>query len=70
LRTPPGNHFEKMHGALAGYHSIRVDRPWRLFGNAPDFWLNVQRRGDLRAAVHSPRERERIRRARPLRNAA
>ena len=42
----------------------------RVFGNTPDFWLNVQRRGDLRAAMHSPRERERIRRARPIRNAA
>ena len=42
----------------------------RVFGNTPDFWLNVQRRGDLWAAMHSPRERERIRRARPIRNAA
>jgi addiction module HigA family antidote len=38
----------------------------RVFGNSPDFWLNVQRRNDLWAAMHSPRERERIERARPL----
>jgi addiction module HigA family antidote len=38
----------------------------RVFGNTPDFWLNVQRRSDLWGAMHSPRERERIRRARPL----
>jgi addiction module HigA family antidote len=38
----------------------------RVFGNSPDFWLNVQRRGDLWDAMHSPRERERIDRARPL----
>ncbi len=38
----------------------------RVFGNSPDFWLNVQRRGDLWEAMHSPRERERIERARPL----
>jgi addiction module HigA family antidote len=38
----------------------------RVFGNSPDFWLNVQRRNDLWAAMHSPRERERIKRARPL----
>ena len=38
----------------------------RVFGNSPDFWLNVQRRGDLWNAMHSPRERERIKRARPL----
>jgi addiction module HigA family antidote len=42
----------------------------RVFGNSPDFWLNVQRRGDLWDAMHSPRERERIDRARPLTNAA
>jgi len=38
----------------------------RVFGNSPDFWLNVQRRSDLWSAMHSPRERERIERARPL----
>jgi addiction module HigA family antidote len=38
----------------------------RVFGNSPDFWLNVQRRSDLWEAMHSPRERERIDRARPL----
>jgi antitoxin HigA-1 len=42
----------------------------RVFGNGPDFWLNVQRRSDLWDAMHSPRERERIRRARPLKSAA
>jgi addiction module HigA family antidote len=38
----------------------------RVFGNSPEFWLNVQRRSDLWEATHSPRERERIKRARPL----
>ncbi len=38
----------------------------RVFGNSPDFWLNVQRRTDLWKAMHSSRERERIKRARPL----
>jgi antitoxin HigA-1 len=38
----------------------------RVFGNSADFWLNVQRRSDLWEAMHSPRERERIARARPL----
>lgn len=42
----------------------------RVFGNGPDFWLNVQRRSDLWKALHSPRERERIKRARPLTIAA
>src|SRR5467141_2937311 len=40
----------------------------RVFGNSPDFWLNVQRRSDLGQAMHDPRSRERIRRARPLRS--
>lgn len=42
----------------------------RVFGNSPDFWLNVQKRNDLWEAMHSPRERERINRARPLTPAA
>ncbi len=42
----------------------------RVFGNSADFWLNVQRRSDLWDAMHSPRERARIKRARPLTAAA
>src|ERR1700755_421271 len=42
----------------------------RVFGNSPDFWLNVQRRSDLWEAMHSPRDRKRIDRARPLTSAA
>lgn len=38
----------------------------RVFGNSPDFWLNVQRRTAIWDAMHSPRERERIRCARPI----
>jgi len=38
----------------------------RVFGNTPDFWLNVQRRTDQWRAMHNPRQRERIERARPL----
>jgi toxin HigB-1 len=30
LRVPPSNHFEKLSGALAGLHSIRVNKQWRL----------------------------------------
>jgi len=42
----------------------------RVFGNSPEFWLNVQRRNDLWEAMNSPRERKRIERARPLKTAA
>jgi len=41
----------------------------RAFGNSPEFWLNVQRRSGLWEAMHSPSERDRIKRARPLRAA-
>jgi hypothetical protein len=37
-----------------------------VFGNSPDFWLNVQRRTALWEAMNSPRERERIERAKRL----
>lgn len=42
----------------------------RVFGNSPEFWLNVQRRSDLWAAMHNPKQRERIDRAQPLKSAA
>jgi len=29
----------------------------RVFGNSPEFWLNVQRRTDLWEAMHSPNRR-------------
>lgn len=31
LRAPPSNHFEKLRGNLKGFHSIRVNKQWRLF---------------------------------------
>ncbi len=36
------------------------------FGNSAEFWLNIQRRNDLWEAMHSPKERARIDRARPV----
>ena len=42
----------------------------RVFGNSAEFWLNVQRRHDVWDALHSPRRRARIERARPLRRTA
>ena len=42
----------------------------RVFGNSPEFWLNVQRRTDLWQAMHTPRQRKRIERAKPLNKAA
>ena len=42
----------------------------RVFGNSPDFWINVQRHCDLWDAMNDPRERGRIERATPLGTAA
>jgi len=30
LRAPPSNHFERLRGNLADFHSIRVNKQWRL----------------------------------------
>jgi toxin HigB-1 len=30
LRVPPSNHFERLRGDLAGFHSVRVNNQWRL----------------------------------------
>ncbi len=47
LHVPPGNHFEKLRGNLAGFHSIRVNRQWRLIfrwdgskGEASELYLD------------------------------
>ena len=42
----------------------------RVFGNSPDFWLNVQRWTDLWETLHSSAQRSRIERAKPLKAAA
>jgi proteic killer suppression protein len=30
LRVPPSNRFEKSRGSLDGFHSLRVNKQWRL----------------------------------------
>jgi proteic killer suppression protein len=47
LRVPPSNHFEKLRGNLAAFHSIRVNQQWRLIfrwdggrGEAADIYLD------------------------------
>ena len=42
----------------------------RVFGNSPEFWLNVQRRTDLWEALHTPKRRQRIEQARALQSVA
>jgi addiction module HigA family antidote len=42
----------------------------RVFGNSPEFWLNVQRRTDLWEALHTPKRRQRIEQAKALQSVA
>ncbi|HKL36642.1 MAG TPA: type II toxin-antitoxin system RelE/ParE family toxin [Salegentibacter sp.] len=30
LRIPPANHLEKLSGNLEGFHSIRINKQWRV----------------------------------------
>lgn len=30
LRIPPSNHLEKLSGNLEGFHSIRINKRWRI----------------------------------------
>lgn len=30
LRVPPANHLEKLSGNLGGFHSIRINKRWRI----------------------------------------
>ena len=30
LKTPPGNHLEKLHGDREGRYSIRINKQWRI----------------------------------------
>ncbi|GAB6041232.1 HigA family addiction module antitoxin [Endothiovibrio diazotrophicus] len=38
----------------------------RAFGNSAEFWLILQRRNDLWEAMHDPKRRARIERAKPV----
>jgi addiction module HigA family antidote len=56
-----------------GRRAVTVDTALmlaRVFGNSPEFWLNLQRRSDLWQAMNSPERRRRIERARPVKHAA
>ena len=49
--------------------SVMVDTALMLakvFGNTPDFWLNVQRRNDIWAVLHNPKRLARVEKAKPI----
>jgi len=41
----------------------------KVFGNTPDFWLDLQRRIDIWTIMYAPKRKARIDKARPLREA-
>jgi toxin HigB-1 len=47
LRIPPSNHFERLSGALAGFHSIRVNERWRLIFDG----VKVKRRRSISMTI-------------------
>lgn len=52
--------------------SITVDTALMLakvLGNTPNFWLNIQQRNDIWAALHSPKRMAKIDRAKPINEA-
>ena len=56
-----------------GRRAVTVDTALmlaRVFGNTPEFWLNVQRRTDLWEALNTPERRKRNERARTIKRAA
>jgi addiction module HigA family antidote len=55
-----------------GKRAVTVDTALMLakvFANTPDFWLNLQRRNDIWAALHTPKRKARIEKAKPIREA-
>lgn len=38
----------------------------KVFGNSPDFWLNLQKRNDIWNVMHSPSRKARIDRVQPI----
>ncbi len=55
-----------------GKRSVTVDTALMLakvFGNTPNFWLNLQQRNDIWAALHSPKRMKRVERAKSIHEA-
>ena len=66
----PRKHVNELctgHRALTAPTALMLAR---VFGNSADTWLNVQRRTDLWEVMTTPRDRERIERAKPIHRTA
>jgi toxin HigB-1 len=42
LKAPPGNRLEALRGTLAGHHSIRINKQWRIAFRWRDGAFDVQ----------------------------
>ncbi|HAR33896.1 MAG TPA: addiction module antidote protein, HigA family [Desulfobacter sp.] len=72
LATAMGVSRKTVNEICNGRRTITVDSALllaKVFENTPDFWLNMQRRSDLWAALNTPKRKARIDRARPVREA-
>lgn len=72
LATAMGVSRRTVNELCTGKRSITVDTALMLakvFGNTANFWLNLQQRNDIWAALHSPKRMEKIDRATPLNEA-
>jgi addiction module HigA family antidote len=53
-----------------GKRAVTVDTALllaKVFENTPHFWLNLQRRNDIWAVLHTPKRKARIEKAQPIR---
>ncbi len=72
LASAMGVSRNTVNDICTGKRTLTVDSALllaRALGSTPDFWLNLQRRSDLWAALNTPERKSRIDRARSVRPA-
>lgn len=69
LASAMGVSRKTINELCTGKRSVTVDTALMLaktFDNTPEFWLNLQQRNDIWAALHSPKRMKKIERAKPI----
>ena len=72
LASAMGVSRKTVNELCTGKRSITVDTALilaKVFENTPNFWLNLQQRNDIWAALHSSKRMARIENATPIREA-
>ncbi|ETR65962.1 MAG: plasmid maintenance system antidote protein (HTH-type transcriptional regulator family protein) [Candidatus Magnetoglobus multicellularis str. Araruama] len=70
LATAMGVSRKTINEICNNKRSITVDTALmlaKIFGNTPNFWLNLQQRNDLWRVMHSPKRIAKIERLKPIR---